>query len=136
VYKRRVEEFVAAESLDNRVSIRSDIAFADFPAIYQMAQCLVYPSIFEGFGIPILEALWSRTPVITSTGSCFAEAGGAESIYVDPHNDEELAAAIERVLSDQILRSRIIAAGFEHAQNFTTDKLAGQMMALYRLLVA
>ncbi len=134
-YKRRVEAEIVRLRLQDRVSLRSDIAFLDFPAVYQMAQALIYPSIFEGFGIPILEALWSRTPVITSRGSCFAEAGGPRSIYVDPHDYAEMAQAIETVITDSELREEMTQAGFSHAQNFRREALAAQMMGVYRRLV-
>jgi len=55
----------------------------------------IFPSIFEGFGIPIIEALTSKTPVITSNGSCFSEAGGSDTLYIDPMNENELAEKID-----------------------------------------
>jgi glycosyltransferase involved in cell wall biosynthesis len=66
--------------------------------IYQQAQILIYPSIFEGFGIPIIEALFSKIPVITSKDGCFKEAGGAESIYIDPLSDISLSISILRLI--------------------------------------
>jgi len=97
-----------------------------------MADIFVYPSIFEGFGIPILEALASNTPVISSTGSCFAETGGKSSIYVNPHDSSELAAAIDKVLNDTALQSKMKKDGWQHAQNFTGEKIAGYLMRVYR----
>jgi glycosyltransferase involved in cell wall biosynthesis len=72
-------------------------AFSDFPAIYQGAQLFVYPSLFEGFGIPLVEALESGIPVITSKGSCFTEAAGPDSVYVDPGDTEEMALQMSRL---------------------------------------
>lgn len=134
-YKQLVLDHVAAHGLSDRVQLRSDIAFADFPAIYQSAQVLVYPSHFEGFGIPIIEALWSKTPVITSKGGCFPEAGGPSSLYISPESAEEIAEALSRVLSDSSLRAKMIAGGLSHVQKFREDNVTRQMMELYGKLV-
>ena len=130
-YKETVEQYVQTSGLDDRVQIRSDIDFTDFPAVYQMAQAFVYPSYFEGFGIPIIEALWSKTPVITSRRGCFAEAGGPTSRYVSPDNPDEIADAISQILGDSSLRAKMIAGGYSHAQRFREEIVTRQMMDLY-----
>lgn len=106
----------------------------DLPAIYQQAQLFVFPSIFEGFGIPILEALCSETPVITSTGSCFEETGGKYSLYVQPQNAEEIGTAILKVLSDSKLQKTMKSEGLIHADKFTEDKIADRIMSVYKQL--
>lgn len=103
----------------------------ELPGFYQMADVFVYPSFFEGFGIPILESVVSGTPVITSKGSCFAEAGGEGALYVDPKNTEELANAIQTVLTDNSKKWSLVQGGEEHAMKFTGEKIAENMMALY-----
>jgi glycosyltransferase involved in cell wall biosynthesis len=134
-YYQRVKRYID----DNRLK---DIHFFDtisneeLPAIYRMADLFVYPSLFEGFGIPIIEALFSGTPVITSKGGCFAEAGGPDSIYVSALDHEELAAAIKRVLSDEAVRKRMIEAGYRYAKKFTPDKAADDVMQVYKRVVA
>lgn len=133
-YLREVTSYIEQNGLSDRVRIISDAAFADFPAIYQSAIGLAYPSKFEGFGIPILEALWSKLPVITTKGGCFAEAGGPASLYVDSQSVEELAHGIKRILEDSTLRAKMIAGGLSHAQKFRAEKMAAEMMALYRSL--
>ena len=82
------------------------------------AQVFVYPSIFEGFGIPIVEALESSVPVIAATGSCLSEAGGPGSIYVNPSDEGELAEQLKRVLTDGELRTRMIASGKKYIEQF------------------
>jgi glycosyltransferase involved in cell wall biosynthesis len=130
-YLNKVIEFIERHSLIN--IIFCDIAQnQDLPGIYQLADMFVYPSVFEGFGIPILEALYSRVPVITSKGSCFAEAGGAYTIYVDPNNMEEMAAAIKKVLCDRDLREKMITEGYRHARNFDGDKVYANIMQVYQ----
>ncbi len=134
-YLEKVRQAVNSSGMNDRIQIRADIAFADFPAIYQMAQAFVYPSHFEGFGIPVIEALWSKTPVITSRGGCFAEAAGPGSVYVSPDNSEEIASAIAKVLGDSNLRARMIGSGYSHVQKFREENTTGQVMALYRSIV-
>jgi glycosyltransferase involved in cell wall biosynthesis len=107
----------------------------DLPALYQMARVFVYPSIFEGFGIPILEALVSKTPVITSKGGCFSEAGGKSTIYVDPQNPKEIGLAIKEVISNNFLRENMIFDGFLHAQQFRREKIAQEIIQVYEKLV-
>ena len=96
-----------------------------FPAIYQSAAVFVWPSLFEGFGIPITEALWSRCPVVTSVGSCFAEAGGPSSRYVLPEDDNALATAITQVLEDSALAGEMREEGYAYVQRFRDDKTVG-----------
>ncbi len=135
-YLEEIEQYIKSERIGDRVKIIPDAAFADFPAIYQSALVFVYPSLFEGFGIPIIEALWSKLPVVTSKGGCFAEAGGGTSLYVDPRKPEELAAAIARVLEDSALRMKMITAGYTHVQKFRREKVASEMMELYQMFTA
>jgi glycosyltransferase involved in cell wall biosynthesis len=106
----------------------------EMAAVYQNAQMLIYPSIFEGFGIPILEALFSKTPVITSKGGCFAEAGGEHSKYINPLSVEQMKAAILEIQNSTELQKQMITKGFEYAQNFTDDKIAKNLMEVYTRL--
>jgi glycosyltransferase involved in cell wall biosynthesis len=110
------------------------VEFADLPAIYQLAKVFVYPSRYEGFGIPVLEAITSGAPVIAAKGSCLEEAGGSGSIYVDPDNDADLADKLNAVISTDQLREKMIAKGKEYSLNFEDAKLANQLMQLYNNL--
>ena len=103
-------------------------------AIYQSAQMLIYPSIFEGFGIPILEALFSKTPVVTSKGGCFSEAGGPTTKYISPLSVEEMKVAILEIQNSSDLQKKMQTKGFEYAQNFTDDKIANNLMRIYTSL--
>ena len=104
------------------------------PSIYQSANLFVYPSFFEGFGIPVLEALYSQVPVIAATGSCLEEAGGPNSIYVDPHDTEQLAQEIDRVIEDTNLQLMMKEKGLEYAKRFTSQKQAEEVMKIYKEL--
>jgi glycosyltransferase involved in cell wall biosynthesis len=104
--------------------------------LYQGASLFIYPSLFEGFGIPIIEALYSGTPVITSTGGCFGEAGGEGSIYINPQNPDELSAQIYRVLSDEALQCKMIEKGKEYVGRFSDQGIAENYMRLYRTMTS
>ena len=95
---------------------------------------MIYPSIFEGFGIPILESLFSKTPVITSKGGCFSEAGGKHSKYINPLSVEEMKEAILEIQNSTELQNSMSENGFEFAQKFTDDKIADNLMEVYRNL--
>ncbi|MCK4858010.1 MAG: glycosyltransferase family 4 protein [candidate division Zixibacteria bacterium] len=134
-YKDQVTAHIQKAGLADRVLFLEDVSFPDFPAIYQMASSFVYPSRFEGFGIPIVEALFSKVPVIATRGSCLEESGGPESVYVSPDSADELAQKLELTLTDSILRTKITATGYSYAQRFREEIVAGNVMAHYVELI-
>ena len=134
-YAKRVKKYVQEQGLRNRFRIISGVAFEDMPAFYQMAEAFVYPSRYEGFGIPMLEALCSGIPAIGCTGSCLEEAGGPSSLYVDPDDAQGLADALTRVLTDEALRERMIADGHAYADRFKTETLTLPLQQLYASLL-
>jgi glycosyltransferase involved in cell wall biosynthesis len=131
-YTEQVKAYIAANNLNHRVMFLKDVTFAELPAVYQSAAVFVYPSRYEGFGIPVLEALNSGIPVIAATGSCLEEAGGPDNLYVDPDDDAGLAKKLNSVLNDDGLRQNMITKGRVYAANFTDDKLSRQLMLLYQ----
>lgn len=104
----------------------------DLPALYRTASAFVYPSLFEGFGLPPLEAMACGTPVITSNISSLPEVAGSAALLVDPLNEQELAAALQRILNDQPLRARLRAEGVRQAAKFTWRDTAEKTLQLYR----
>jgi glycosyltransferase involved in cell wall biosynthesis len=131
-YAELIKTAIHRYRLIDRMIFLEQVDFSDLPALYQSAAVFVYPSRYEGFGIPILEALNSGTPVIAATGSCLEEAGGPDSLYTDPDNESDLAQKINRVLTDDTLRNKMIAGGLAYARNFDDEKLAAQLMAVYQ----
>ena len=97
-----------------------------------MATVSVYASIFEGFGIPILEALNCGTPVITSAGGVFPETGGDAALYVDPQSVGEMRNALGRVISSESLRREMIERGHRYALNFREEALFPSLWASYK----
>jgi len=93
---------------------------------------LIYPSIYEGFGIPVIEALFSKTPVITTTASSLPEAGGPGAYYIEQPEPELIQSGIEKILSNQNYTDLMTKAGFEYVQRFQSRKLAKEMMDLYK----
>lgn len=144
-YEETVKAYVKENGLDQDVIFLSSDerikqlatyrSAADFPAIYQQAVCMIYPSIFEGFGIPVLEALFSQLPVITSNVSCLPEAGGDAALYVNPLDEQQMADAMQRLVNDEALSESMIAKGVQHAQNFTPYNCAAAVMQVYKKLL-
>lgn len=133
-YQRKVEAFIAKAGLAKQVLFISP-TFKDLSALYQQAKIFLYPSFAEGFGIPVLEALYSKVPVITSNCSSLPEAAGPGAYLVDPHLPEDIATGIEKILTNSTYRDQLIQNGFEHAQQFKGEHLVRQMMHLYEDLL-
>ncbi|MBS1773382.1 MAG: glycosyltransferase family 4 protein [Bacteroidetes bacterium] len=141
-YMNTVKEYITKHNLSTQVIFLSENPVAntdndfktaaDFPAIYQSALAMIYPSIFEGFGIPVLEALWSKIPVITSNLSCMPETGGDAAYYINPLSTDEMASALGKVATDEILRKQMITKGIVHAHHFNPANLAKKMMQVYQ----
>jgi glycosyltransferase involved in cell wall biosynthesis len=98
------------------------------PAFYALAEALVFPSLYESFGIPLLEAMSSGCPVVTANRYGTAEVAGGAALLVDPEDVESIADGMRRVVTDQSLRQQLITAGRQRAKDFSWDKCARQTM--------
>lgn len=107
----------------------------DLPTIYRMATALVFPSFYEGFGLPVLEAMAASTPVITSNRSSLPEVAGHAAVLIDPGSREEIAAAMELIATDSGTRHLLIERGKKRAAEFTWEKTARQTLAVLRSAV-
>lgn len=132
-YLQTVLAFIQQHRLAPWVHFRQ-VSNADLPAVYQLASIFLYPSHGEGFGIPILEALCSRTPVITSNVSSLPEAAGLQASLIDPADPAAIAQSIVNILHDPLLRENMREQGFRHAQKFRGEPLSQELMDLYRAL--
>ena len=117
---------------EDRFIFLKDVTMDQLPAIYQLSTIFVYPSVFEGFGIPIIEALNSGIPVITTQGGCFPEAGGPDSIYVDTTNFEELGKTIDELLENPSQQKLMSEKGLEYVKKFDPEELTNQLLDVYR----
>ena len=114
-----------------RVHLLSGVSDEELAAIYAMAEAFVYPSRYEGFGIPIIEAIAAGLPVVACTGSCLEEAGGPDSLYVDPDDVQGLAAALSAVLRGTEGREQRISRSQQYIARFRGTDVAGQVRAIY-----
>ena len=133
-YTKEVKSYIKENNIEHKVIFLKGLTINELAIVYQIAKIVVYPSLYEGFGIPIIEALYSKTPVITTRGGVFPEAGGPNSIYVDPTNVEQMQEAIERLLEDENLRNEIAVKGLEFAQQFNDAIIAKKIIEMYSSL--
>lgn len=130
-YLAKVKGIAKELGILSRLDIRHDITFADLPAVCQMAEVVAYPSFYEGFGIPVLEGLESRRPVIAATGSCLEEAGGEAAFYVHPDDPRAMGDIICGLLDGSISSADRIEKGLRHAARFNTSEMADRLMSIY-----
>jgi glycosyltransferase involved in cell wall biosynthesis len=107
----------------------------DLPALYAGAQALVWPSLYEGFGLPVLEAMACGTPVACSGTSSLPEVGGEAALYFDPASTEHVTETLRRLLGDPDLRAELVGRGFEQAARFSWDRVAAETEAVYQALI-
>jgi len=123
---------VAGLGLNDSVTFLGPVAGADLPALYTGAELFVFPSLYEGFGFPVLEAMACGTPVICSNVSSLPEVAGSAALQVDPRDSTALAAAISRVLDDPSLREQMRSDGLAQAGRFSWTRTAQQTLDAYR----
>lgn len=133
-YTAKVEKEARRLNVDNRLHILSGIGDDDLQAIYQMAEAFVYPSRYEGFGIPIIEAIQSGLPVVACTGSCLEEAGGPDCLYVSPDDPRMLAGAIRQTLRGAGGREERIKRSRHYVKRFENNDTARRVSEVYKHL--
>jgi glycosyltransferase involved in cell wall biosynthesis len=129
-YLYEVKKTISLLGIEEEVIFIHNAAFQDLPAIYQGAALFTYPSLFEGFGIPIVEAIESGIPVLTSTGSCFAEAGGPHSMYADPNQPKEWTIMMQEILEADT--TEMITRQKEHAAKFRIEENRKALLNSYQ----
>lgn len=134
-YADQVREYILAHRLSHRVLMLHGVPDDDLPSLYRMADAFVYPSRYEGFGIPIIEAIRMGLPVVACTGSCLEEAGGPDSLYVSPDDAEALAHALKQVLFGAPGREQRIERSRAYVRRFENTDAARHFVELYKDLV-
>ncbi len=130
-YKQEILKRAKQKGLGEKVTIIDYVDTEDMPSIYQLAKVLIWPSLYEGFGIPIIEALFSGLPVITSRTGCFREAAGKGSCYIDPNSIEEISESIVSIMSDSIKYQNMQDEGYQHVQKFHIKRTTQELMNFY-----
>ena len=133
-YTDELRNYIDREQLHERVMVLHGVPDDHLPAFYRMAEAFVYPSRYEGFGIPIIEAVRMGLPVVACTGSCLEEAGGPDSLYVSPDDPQALAHALKQVLVGAEGRQQRIERSQRYVERFGNTHCAQHFAELYRRL--
>lgn len=131
-YADTVAEYAKQYGLQKRVRFLHDVPSSHLPAIYHLSTAFIYPSRYEGFGIPIIEAQSCDAPIITATGSCLEEAAGPNALFVNPDSVEDMINHMTAILRDDALRCSLINSGRENIKRFEQTKLTNQVMSIYQ----
>ena len=130
----REAKYVASDlhqaKLDGTVVLPGFVPREDLPAFYNAALLVAYPTLYEGFGMPVLEAMACGTPVVTSNNSSLPEVAGDAALLVNPRSPEEIADAIQRLLRDETLRADLSTRGLLRARQFTWEQTARKTLGL------
>ena len=136
--KTKYAEKVTKESerigVSSRLHLLSGVNNDELNVIYKKAEVFVYPSRYEGFGIPIIEAIFCGLPVVACTGSCLEEAGGPDCSYVNPDDTEGMASAIMHLLNDNEERTRRITLSQKYVQKYKGTNIANAVFETYKKL--
>ena len=122
--------------LDGTVVFPGFVPREDLPAFYNAASVVAYPTLYEGFGFPVLEAMACGTPVVTSNNSSLPEIAGGAALLVNPMNPEEIAGAVHRLLTEDTLRAELSSRGLRHARQFTWRRAAEKTLEVFREVAA
>jgi glycosyltransferase involved in cell wall biosynthesis len=133
-YCKEITDWAKEHNILDRILIRTNVLNEDMPALYQAADLFVYPSIYEGFGIPVLEAFCSGIPVITGDGGSTAEIAGNAAIQSEVLNPKSLGIAIKSILESESLKLELVEAGTERIKLFDREIVCNNMMDFYKTL--
>lgn len=133
-YQQEIEHYASANNLSSRLHILNHVSNQELPMLYQGASVFTFISTYEGFGIPIVEALLSRVPVIAATGSCLEEAGGPHNLYVPSYSWTQLAEAVKKIMESPLLHKQMADNGWKYAQQFSDRQLSINLQKIYNEL--
>jgi glycosyltransferase involved in cell wall biosynthesis len=131
---KEAEETIRRNKMEDEIVDLGKSPVDELPQLYAGAQALIYTSLWEGFGMPILEAMGTGTPVITSNNSAMAEIGANAALLVDPLSVDDIATAMHSIVADPVLHADLRARGLERAKMFSWENTARQTLAAYRRL--
>ena len=122
--------------LQDAVHLLGYVPDAQLPALYRRARVFAYPSLYEGFGLPLLEAMACGTPTLTASVSSLPEAAGEAALFIDPHDTDSIAAGLRRLHEDDSLRAALRERGFARAREFTWARASAKLLDVYDMLLA
>lgn len=134
-YARRILAEARRLGVEKRLTMLSGVPMTNIPALFAAAELAAYPSFYEGFGIPMLEALAAGVPLVAATGSCLEEAGGPGALYVDPTNVEAFAEAANRLLSSPRRREEMVDRGRQYIARFAPENFGRGLVNVYNELL-
>jgi glycosyltransferase involved in cell wall biosynthesis len=132
--KKICDRAIKETKMEGKVIFTNFISEKELDSLFRMADFLIYPSLYEGFGIPILEAMKVGTPVITSNTTAMPEVAGKAALFVDPYNIENITATMSKLINDKDLQQELRKKGPEQAKSFTWEKTSKAYLALYKAL--
>jgi glycosyltransferase involved in cell wall biosynthesis len=135
-YAKVLIDYIRLNKLENKVRFLTNIPDDDLPAVYQLAGVMVYPSRYEGFGIPVIEAMASGCPVLTSTAPCLPETAGDAAMFCNPSEINSLGTCIKTITENQKISTRLVARGKERALAFTPEQTAKNLVSIYKSVLA
>lgn len=130
-YVKKIRHFIKKHQMENQVIFLQGVSMEELAKIYQLADVFIYPSLYEGFGIPIIEALFSKTATITSNCSCLPEAAGSDSLYINPLDIEDIKSKILLLWNNPQERKIRQEKSYEFVQKFNEKDLSSQLMKIY-----
>lgn len=140
-YKEIVKDYIKQNQLEQKIIFLSEtlanegkkpfVETEDLPALYQLSSAMIYPSYYEGFGMPVIEAMSGGVSVITSTTSCLPEIGGPAALLTDPDSPEQMAEGLRKIYSDTEFVQTMKQKGFEHIKNFAPEVYVKNVMKMY-----
>jgi glycosyltransferase involved in cell wall biosynthesis len=133
-FKEEIEPFIQKNQMENQIIFLKNLDRNELAILYQLATIFIYPSVFEGFGIPIIEAMYSKTPVITTNSGVFPEAGGPFSLYINPNDSLEINNTILNIWDDELKLKEIATKSHQFVQKFNDEVLANEWKDLYQTL--
>jgi glycosyltransferase involved in cell wall biosynthesis len=126
---------IAGSPVRERIIYKGFVSNQELVRLYQHALCVAYPSLYEGFGIPILEAMQMACPVITSNIGAMKEVSGEAALHVDPYSTESIAEGMVAIIENETLRKQLVRAGLERVKTFTWQQCAEDTMNVYKKLL-
>ncbi len=133
-YFNEIQAYADSHGLTSRLHVYERLGNADLPAIYQMVDIFIYPSMYEGFGIPILEAFFSGTPVITNSNGSTGEIAGNAAFTINAPHKDNLAEAIKYLLDNEEERKKLVQRGYERSKRFDRALITEELMTFYNKL--